>query len=229
MLEREEIPLNRIDIFVANREELRAYREVLGSGYNLIVGVPGIHRQREFIHNYYPEGARLLCIDDDVRRIRTLYPGVPLDILVERMFELAAEAGCRLFGIYPNDSGLNLRDRAVIGHTFIIGCFFGMVNVRGIQYPHPTTEDWFRTLTYSLLDGKVMRFEGLGPTTSYCKEPGGLQTYRTAERQEIEMRHLAGRWPRLLRLRHKSGRFVDVQMRRARNVVVEDPFDTRCE
>lgn len=223
MLEECEVKPDRIDIFVASEAERKAYRAVLGPRYNLIVGVPGIHRQREFIHHYYWKGERVLCIDDDVRALKTLYPGVPFDVLIEEMFNVAETHGCRLWGVYPTDNGLQLQDRAVKGLKFIIGAFFGMSNFHA-SYPDPTTEDWTRTVLSYLEDGAVIRFEGVGIQTSYQTEPGGLQLYRTADLQDAEMRRLVKRFPDFLELRHKPGRYTDVRVRRLETEKIPNPF-----
>ena len=224
MLERFEVMPDQIDIFVASDAECKVYRDVLGPNYHLIVGVPGIHKQREFIHDWYPEGARVLCIDDDVSAIKTVYKCVPFQVLIEAFFDFAEKHGCRLWGVYPTDHGLQLADRAVLGLSYIIGSFFGMVNWRGAQYPNPTTEDFTRSILAYELDKSVCRFDGIGPTTRYFSEPGGLQEYRTAARQDREMRELVARWPDYLRLRRRAGKMTDVQFRRRVRQAVLNPF-----
>jgi hypothetical protein len=71
VLESYNIDPNRVTIFVANGEELEAYtNSLLGTRYQkLVVGVPTIGAQRNFIERYYPEGTRLMMFDDDVDEV----------------------------------------------------------------------------------------------------------------------------------------------------------------
>lgn len=223
MLEKLGVPSSIVDIFLSDASELDEYRAVLGTEYNLVIGALGIHRQREFIHNYYPEGERVLCIDDDVRALKTLYKDVEFVTLVQSCFEVAEREGCRLWGVYPSDVTMQLKDRAVKGLVYCIGSFYGMTNWHGTVYPHQTTEDFVRTIRAYQMDGAVIRFEGLAPTTRYFKEPGGLSDHRRLGVQEAEMRALAEEFPELVVLRKKhvevDARFV----RRVGNIIVE-PF-----
>ena len=67
-----DIPPERVTVFVANEEELEAYTKSLSEhqyGGNIVVGVPTIGKQRNFIEKYYPEGTRLMMFDDDIKRV----------------------------------------------------------------------------------------------------------------------------------------------------------------
>lgn len=225
-LRNEGIPASQIDIFVASKEEQAVYAAALGSEYTLIIGTVGINKQREFMESYYPIGSRILFLDDDVRAIKTVYPGVPFDVLVERMFDVTEENGIKLFGVYPTDSGLCLKDVAFKGLSYCIGACYGIIiSEFKPKYPHPVTEDYTRSILYYQHSG-LLRFEGIGIQTHYFKEPGGLQEYRTIERQEKEMKALVARWPSLLRLRQRAGRMTDVRFTRVKREHVASPFGT---
>lgn len=225
-LQRQEVPVDAVDIFLASEEELAEYRRICGTAWHYIVGVPGIHRQREFIHTHYAEGAWILCLDDDVSGWKTLYPGVPFQVLIERCFEIAAAEGCRLWGVYPTDFGPQLRDRYTKGLVYILGSFFGMINWHPAAgaYPHATTEDITRSIQRYLADGAVLRFDGVGPHTLYFTEPGGLQEYRTPDRQRAEMEALVARYPDHVVLRQKHDTYVDVRVTRQPKTRVQNPF-----
>lgn len=224
LLRREGICPDRIDVFVADADEFIAYSALRPADYryNIICGVPGIHHQREFIHAYYPEGQRVVSIDDDITAIKSVY-GASVFHYISRMFQVAEDAGCSLWGIYPNANGLCLDDVAKRGFYFIIGCFYGMVNRHDYRYPHACTEDLTRSILAYKRDGAVIRFQGFGPQTSYLKEPGGLQTYRTPDIQRSEMSSLVAAYPDLLVLREKPHGFCDVRFRRRPRTLLQ-PF-----
>lgn len=220
----ETIPIDRIDIFVASKEEEELYRAALGPSWRLIVGLPGIHRQREFMESYYPIGSKILFMDDDVKSIKSLYKGVPFDVVVERMFDLTEARGCRLWGVYPTDSGLCLKDRVCKGICYIIGACYGMiVSEFKPSYPTQTTEDFVRSIEYFRQSG-VLRFEGLGIQTKYFNPIGGLSEIRTTERQRCEMIALCDTYPDAVRLRERNGRMTDVQFRRSKREYSVNPF-----
>ena len=56
----------KIEIFVANKEEEKIYKENIDKKlYNkIIVGKLGLLNQRNFINNYYPEGKYIIEIDN---------------------------------------------------------------------------------------------------------------------------------------------------------------------
>lgn len=98
------VPREKINIFVADEEELEEYRRVCDSeSYGSIhVGVPGMGAIRNFITDYYPEGTKLLCIDDDINGFMSV-DGVLEDLnwTVSNAFERLERTNLRLFGFYP--------------------------------------------------------------------------------------------------------------------------------
>jgi hypothetical protein len=68
VLEGHNIPPERITVFVANSEEFDIYSKSLeNTPYNnIVVGVPTIGAQRNFIERWYPEGTKLMMFDDDI-------------------------------------------------------------------------------------------------------------------------------------------------------------------
>eukprot|EP00746_Dinoflagellata_sp_MGD_P001205 gnl/MRDRNA2_/MRDRNA2_102244_c0_seq1.p1 gnl/MRDRNA2_/MRDRNA2_102244_c0~~gnl/MRDRNA2_/MRDRNA2_102244_c0_seq1.p1 ORF type:complete len:484 (-),score=67.95 gnl/MRDRNA2_/MRDRNA2_102244_c0_seq1:187-1638(-) len=70
LLKKHCIPESCVYIFVANEHEHTRYAAALGDRWpNLIVGVPSLWRQRNFITNYFPEGLHIVSLDDDVEEI----------------------------------------------------------------------------------------------------------------------------------------------------------------
>ena len=71
VLKKHNINPSRINIFVANEEEYKIYKEAIPSDlYNkIIIGELGLKNQRNFISNYYPEGVNIVQMDDDIEKI----------------------------------------------------------------------------------------------------------------------------------------------------------------
>ena len=70
-LEKTDIDLSRVTLFVANAEEAEKYQSV-NPDYNIVVGVKGLVQQRQFISNYYGKGNPVFSFDDDVSAIWVL-------------------------------------------------------------------------------------------------------------------------------------------------------------
>ena len=215
LLRREGFGEGQITVFLADESEELSYRSELGASCpTLVVGVPGIHHQRRFIESYYPAGTRLLCMDDDVSAIKRPFNPIPLKDVFASCFRIAEEEGCNLWGISPTDNGLSLKNEAVVGLRYIIGACFGMtVPSAPLDYPRPFTEDFRRTILSFQRDGKVLRFNGMGPTTRYFKEPGGLQEFRTPEGQESQCIEFCAEFPELTTLRKREGKPTDLRLK----------------
>ena len=71
MLRENNIPANKIYVYLANKEERDEYEKILDkSTYNeLVVGIKGLVPQREFIMSSWTEGKKIVFIDDDISKI----------------------------------------------------------------------------------------------------------------------------------------------------------------
>ena len=219
---KERFDLSMVDVFVADSVEAAKYRKVLGPDISIVIGVPGINRQREFIQRYYPADVWILSVDDDIRGLKSIYPDTRISELVPDMIRIAEREGSGMIGVYPNDHGLCLQDRIIKGFIFVIGSFYLFRNdFRYLSYPDPTTEDFTRCALYWMSRRPLLRFEGLGVCTSYAKEAGGLSSVRAEEgRQLAEMHRLVERFPDLYKIREREGKPTDVTVAiRAREII----------
>jgi hypothetical protein len=213
LLQKHHIQSDLIDVFVADEEERAIYVETLvpGTYGQLIVAVPGIRAVRNFIADYYDDGAHVFCIDDDIRDIISLND-FDLKTFIETGFAECEKRGLNLFGIYPVANKFFMRDNITTDLRYIIACVMGMIN-RKIHVTLDDKEDYERTILYYLRDGGVLRFNSIAPITRYYREPGGMQITRTKERIHASAVELAERWPHLcqLNLKKKSG-FSEVRL-----------------
>ena len=60
-----------IYIFVADKKEYSNYLSTLPEKYhkNIIIGIKGLDKQRNFITNYFPRNKYIIQMDDDIRKI----------------------------------------------------------------------------------------------------------------------------------------------------------------
>ena len=212
MLWDNELLNDRVTVFVASEEEAVMYRACVAQ--RVVVGVPGIHQQRSFIENYYPVGSHVLCIDDDVSKIK-MKVQMPLAQAVDRMFDICAKEGAAMWGINPCSHTLGLKDEYTVGLSYCIGAFQGIIikDPKLETSPSPFYEDFWRTVKAYQRDGKIARFNGLAPVTRYFSEAGGLQEFRTPTGQEEAMKDFKERFPTLCILRVREGKMTDVRIR----------------
>ena len=65
MLMEYKIPMDKVYVFVV-KEEFNDYKKVLPNLCNIVIGVQGINKQRDFIGSYFEDGQPLLSLDDDI-------------------------------------------------------------------------------------------------------------------------------------------------------------------
>lgn len=187
-LSSEQIDPQQITIFVASEIEKRLYETILtpGTYSRLVVGVPTISRQRQFIRDFYPEGTQILSIDDDIKKLKFLNPR-PLIEVANQLFQLTKEELCTLWGIYPVNNLFFCKERVIKGRAYIIGCCYGFINKKDCVYPQVCgVEDKWMSIKRAALDGAVIRYEGICPDTSYYAS-GGLSELRKQTDHELNV------------------------------------------
>lgn len=213
----------RIYIFVANKDEEKVYKETLKPGTygKIVVGVPKIGPQRNFISNYFPVGKPMVQMDDDIssfiefsasaKRHETKLKS--LKDVIRRGFEECRKANCSLWGIYPVANGYFMKKGCTTDLKFVIGCFNGCFNPgtkgpKGVKLElEMDKEDYERSIRFYLRDGAVIRLTDVAPKTAYYTEKGGNQEYRTMKTVAEGARKIVKMFPKLctLNLTKKSG------------------------
>lgn len=213
LLERLRVPPAKVTVFVADDEQRALYADALGCtpyGDRIVVAATGIRDARNFIQGYYPEGTRVVCMDDDLQDLlrlapprtaadlqkdRALLPVEDLDSVVRDGFRLCRAHGATLWGVYPAKNPFFMHREPKIGLYHIAGAFWGCINSHQDQLRATLDEkeDYERTLQHFVRDGKVCRLEYVTVDTG----PGGMQAERTKDRVLESARELAKRFPKL--------------------------------
>lgn len=198
VLARANIPHHRIYIFIADvpdDRQAKAYHSFKGDGYHVVKGPLGLHRMRNFIHQYFPEGQHILCMDDDIEHIvemiedptvqdRKSCKRYPLHVMDERLdvwaqsaFDRLHEEHASLFGIYPVKNGYFMKSMPAMTTDlrFCVGAVWGMINRQACQLHLEEKEDFERTLWCYQRDRKILRWNHIAPVTRYYKTEGGMQ------------------------------------------------------
>ena len=229
-LQRHGFPKDLIDIFVI-ADEYKTYKEnlELNPHYkNLIIGVPGLSEQRQFIKDYYPMGQHIFFCDDDLNVFK-LKPSVSsLPQIVQNMFFLLEAEGLHLGGFYPTNSLLFMNDRIIKGRIYIVGAAYCCINTKETDTWESEKEDVQRSCYWIKKDGAVLRCESVGISTKYLKNPGGLQVTRTNLNILAASEKVFQTYPDLLQAPQlkKAGKpdaYWDCKFLKAAKIVVSQP------
>jgi hypothetical protein len=196
------IPQDRIFIFVATEQKDEYIKALKDYSVSIIDGPVGLKNMRNFITGFFNEGEALLCMDDDIDDLYSLYENTSvIDINKAAHWKLAllsasdfynftrdayyrmVDSKKNLFGIYPVKNGFFMKDLPAITHNprFCVGTFWGIINKHSSELilTMDEKEDMERSIIYSLQDGGVIRYNHITLSTKYYKTSGGMQSNTT--------------------------------------------------
>jgi len=208
VLESYNIDPKKITIFVANDEEYKAYSNSLkDTPYNnLVIGVPTIGAQRNFIERWYPEGTNLMMFDDDIEEVQKKISEQKLgrvedleNEIILKGFEECQKVGAKTFGIYAAANAYFMKERIYTKLCYIIASMFGVIVQHNDDLIRVTNhgEDYEYSIRQYILNGSVVRFDNYTVKSKYYGEEGGLQTIRTKEYVHDSIKKIAEMYPNL--------------------------------
>jgi hypothetical protein len=231
LLHRHNIPAARITIFVANQEQHDLYKAKIPAWLygNLVIGVIGLRNQRNFIMDYYPVGAHIVQMDDDLDKImeliieprrvsrkgsrkstrlskstRRMRPILDLDEFIKRAFEICHQKNIYLWGVYPLANTRFMTPKITTDLRFIVGPFWGIINrhLPELRITIDEKENAERTLQHYTIDGAVLRFNNIGIETRYYKNKGGMQDEGKNRKDEAlkSVYYLHKKYPKLTKI-----------------------------
>ena len=182
------IDKSKIKIFVADNDEERIYNKSLGNQYDIVVGVPTIGSQRNFIEDYYKEDTNLMMFDDDLDNVlvkvddKTLVKCNDLEKeFIEKGFGICRKIGAKTFGIYAASNSYFMKKRYYTKLSYIIASMFGVIVSHDPFLKRVTNhgEDYEYSIRQYIKNKKLLRFDYMTVKSNYYKESGGLQEIRT--------------------------------------------------
>jgi len=206
LLERHNIPAEKITIFVGDEQEYDTYRKELPSQYQIVVGEVGMGAIRRFIQTHYSEGTNVMNFDDDLSEVmkkindKTMVPVDDLEKeVIVRGFTECKNHNAYLFGVYAAANAMFMKNRVAVGLYYCIGSCWGNVSRHdnSLSVTLDDKEDFERTLQHYVKDGKVVRLDDITVKSKYYTEDGGMQVTRTSERIHESAKILQARYPHL--------------------------------
>lgn len=193
-----QIPHSCIKVFVS-KEEVPVYRASLPEDIEVIESVVGCIENRAKVRQHYPEGQKIVYIDDDIKGIysicdftdthstchifnkknlgQTYYkkqiPIPNLHKFLTDAFAVIEKEGAHFGGIYPIGNGFFCNHRYTTDLRYICGGLYLEINVKDFALQGDQySEDFERTCQWFKRDGKVIRFESVILKTGYYKGKG---------------------------------------------------------
>ena len=223
------IPVDRIHVFVANKAEYDTYKSVLepNSYGHMHIATPGMAAVRNYITRKFHIGKFIFNMDDDIRGFIEYSAGGKrnerrlqcLRTAIEVGFREAKKTGYRLFGFYPVANGFFMKPGPPTHDLrYIPGGAWGIINPGPIlTLTLNDKEDYLRTIMMYVLDGGVIKYNGIAPLTVGYAGAGGMQEDRTLKRIEASAKAMVSAFPDMakLNLTKKSGK-PEVRLRDTR-------------
>ena len=185
-LKKQNIPIENIYIFVANKEEFDNYKKIFPE-YNVIIGVIGLFNQRNFICNYFDEETYIISMDDDIEDIKQKLTdnkkdnkliSIDLKKFIFEAYEILISKKMYLWGINMISNPFYAYKKISFDLRLCLGTFYGFINRKKmiqINYPQVIGEDIVKTLQYYIHDGGVVRFNDIILDTKFYAD-GGIQS-----------------------------------------------------
>lgn len=221
------IPSNIIDVFVANKEEYEVYTENIPSNlYNkIIIGKETLHKQRNYIREYYPKNTLLFNLDDDIEQLETANEcqldkiSDNLNKIIEFGFHLLKKEKTKLLGIYGARNYFFMSNDYSRGLYYCIGSCFWTINDKDhkLDVKLEDKEDYERTIKSYLKYGHIIRLNNITAKTGYYTTQGGMQETRTPERIKKSGKYLIQRYPNLCEENTARKEHFEIKFKKQKN------------
>lgn len=210
-----------ITIFVADQNELAIYKTACAK-YNveIIVGVPTLCGQRNFINNFYKEGDRIVQIDDDIEAIcakvddKNYEKVTDLDGLIHQGFNECEKHKTKLWGIAAVLNPYFMKHTISTDLKYVGGGFWGEIidHSPELDLVLEDKEDFERSIRYFKKFGSIIRFNGYSFKTNAYKGNGGMQETRTEQRITESVEWLLKNFPEYCVLNENRKNHAEVRL-----------------
>jgi hypothetical protein len=184
-LQNMQIDFDHVTVWVASDEQKEIYQQELGAGVRVMKALPGVTAARQFYHRFYPEGTKILNLDDDVYGIKQKDgnklkpPTMPLEEIVDFGFRICQKTGAKIWGINPVTNAFFMKDEIRVGLSFICAIFYGsfagdreMLGPRVLDPRRTSIEDFEMSIKSYVAHGANVRLDFLTPITKYFAKGG---------------------------------------------------------
>jgi len=213
-----------IDVFVADNEQYNEYKYLEELGINIVIGVRWLHKQRNYIQNYYNEGDFIMQFDDDIDALK-IKRGKKTEVLknLEQVivigFNECLKNRTKLFGVSAVDNFFFMNGKISTNLKFCVGACFGIIidHDNFLSLTLEEKEDYERTIKYYIKFGKVVRLNMVATQTTYYTGAGGMVDNRTEEEQNKAALYLCEKYPEFIKINpHRKSKYLELRLRDSR-------------
>lgn len=217
-------PSDKIILFVASDEQAALYRQHVPQHLygQIVVGVLGLVNQRNYITKWLDSNEIFISMDDDVQSIKVM-TGFNIYWIIADAVAKIKRGDAGLAGVLPNSDARRFRT----GHTehlsHIVGSFYVCKNNHSMLLDtdpiiQEAKEDYYRTLQYFMVYGRILRYRNAGVQTVYRNPLGGIESLGRRKRDAAACVDLIRRYPKFVKHIDKKSGWPDVLLWwRARN------------
>lgn len=201
-------------VLCVNDESEKVKYEAENPGVEILVSHKrGCMPNRNFLLDYFPEGSRILMVDDDVeglfemrgpgRKGLVKMTGDEVDALIRKGFEMCEKNNTKFWGVYPTYNHYFM-SRTIVPHGFIVGMFMGIiVSDQRFDTNVKFKDDYAFTCQHILKYKKVVRFNYVCVKAQYLTNTGGSANFRTTEAIEQDVEYLIQKYPNFIQRNNK--------------------------
>ena len=200
-LRKNSIPINKIILFVADKEEKELYfnnvPKNLYSG-KIIIGIKGILNQRNFIINYFPKNQYIISIDDDIQdimiknenKLRSIKKK-ELQLLFKNSYHVMKESKANIWGINMVTNPFMMQNKISTNLGIIPAGFYGWINNPKMinKIKNDSREDVERSVLFFDKDNIIIRYMNITFKTVMKKTEGGIQALMN-QKKRLQMEDL---------------------------------------
>lgn len=220
-------PQDKILLFVASDEQAALYRQHVPEHLygQIVVGVLGLVNQRNFITKWLGPDEIFISFDDDVQTIKMM-EGFNIYWLIADAITKIKTHDYGLASVLPNSDGRRFKTGFTSHLAHVIGSFYICRNNHSLLLDNDPViqeakEDYYRTLQYFIIYGRILRYRGAGVQTVYRNPLGGIEAKGRRERDAAACADLIRRYPKFVKHCEKKSGWPDVLLWwRARNADV---------
>lgn len=211
-------PKEKIILFVASEDQEKLYKSSVKEHLygQIVVGVPGLLHQRNYIIKWLNSGEIYISMDDDLKNIKVM-EGQTIYQIIQNAIDHMNTGEVGLAGILPNSDARRFREECTEHLAHIVGTFFICKNDHNLPLEiyniiHEGKEDYYRTIQYFIVYGKVLRYRTAGVHTVYRNENGGIIKEGRRERDAAACEDLMKRYPTMVLKAKKPTGWPDVEL-----------------
>ena len=221
LLKKHKFDMKDVYIF-SSPESMTIYKPIAEKwGFNLVLSKNNILDARNHIIQSFPDGTRIVEMDDDVEDILTTKKGEVsksvenLQKLFEESFELAGKNG--LWGLNANTNTYFATGVDKRGLYSIINSCLGYINDKSIQLTVSEKEDFERCILFYKKAYPILKRTGYGIKTKYWKNKGGIQDrYGFEKRKQVQKESadkIMEKYPGVCYRRLRKNGIVDIRFK----------------